>query len=196
MFVYRRVARFGVVAAGVLLAAGACAGDAHTDRAAPASAIASPSTGVSPGTSPAAAGGSDARACRTKNMVVRLGRPSSAMFQEGTMIELVNTGEACTVSGYLGLRLLDAGGASMTTTVKQRHDATAAPVKLARGARAYALLVWNKYEDQGTVCRPYPASIAVSLPGETATVTAPWLSGDEGSVCQGALSVGVLRAAP
>ncbi|MDT5023593.1 MAG: hypothetical protein QOE61_19 [Micromonosporaceae bacterium] len=136
MFMHGNVVRLGVVAAGVLLAVGACAGVAHTDSAAPAT------------------------------------------------------------SGYVGLRLLDASGALMPTTVQQLHDnTTAAPVKLARGVRAYATLVWNKYEGQGTLCRPYPASIAVSLPGETATVIAPWVSGDEGSACQGALSVGALRAA-
>jgi hypothetical protein len=130
-------------------------------------------------------------------MAVRLGQPSSAKFQEGTVIELANTGEACTVAGYLGLRLFDGSGAPMHTTVQQLHDnTTATPVTLDKGGRAYATLVWNKYEGQGTVCRPYPASIAVSLPGDTATATAPWISGDEGSACQGALSVGALRATP
>jgi hypothetical protein len=208
MFMHGNVVRFGVVAAGVLLAVGACAGVAHTDSAAPATASpstgassapsdqATAGTGASPGTSLGAAGGSGAGACRTQDMVVRLGYPTSAKFQEGTVIELANTGEACAVSGYVGLRLLDASGALMPTTVQQLHDnTTAAPVKLARGVRAYATLVWNKYEGQGTLCRPYPASIAVSLPGETATVIAPWVSGDEGSACQGALSVGALRAA-
>jgi Protein of unknown function (DUF4232) len=193
MFVRGIVARFGVVAAGVLLFAGACASGAGTDSAAPATA----GTGALPDTSLGAVGGSDAVACRTQDMAVRLGMPSSAKFQEGTVIELANTGEACMVSGYVGVQLLDESGAPMPTTVQQLHDGTtAAPVTLARGAKAYATLVWNKYEGQGTLCRPYPASIAVSLPGETATVTAPWISGDEGSACQGALSVGALRAAP
>jgi hypothetical protein len=193
------VVRFGVVAVGVLLAAAACTGrtgSTHTDSAAPASATPSLSTGASSGTSPGAEGGGPGSdACRTPDMVVRLDRPESAKFQEATVIELANTGDACTVSGYLGLRLLDERGAPMPTTVRKLNDnATAAPVTLARGARAYATLVWNKYEGQGTVCRPYPASIAVSLPGEKATVTAPWISGDSGSACQGALSVSALRA--
>jgi Domain of unknown function (DUF4232) len=200
MFGGRNVVKVGVVAAGVLFAGGACTGrtgTAHTDSAAPASHTRSASTGASPGTSlGAAGGGSGAGACRIQDMVVRLGQPTSAKFQEGTVIELANSGEACAVSGYLGLRLLDERGASMPTTVQKLRDSTtAAPVTLVRGGRVYATLVWNKYQGQGTLCRPYPASIAVSLPGQTSTVTAPWISGDGGSACQGVLRVGALRAA-
>ena len=193
--------KVGMVAAGVLFSAVACAGhtgNAQTANAGSAATTPSPSTsataGIAVGTASSGSGGG---ACRTEAVAVRLGQPSSAKFQEGTVIELANTGEACTVAGYLGLRLLDGSGAPMPTTVQQLHDdAAAAPVTLARGGRAYATLVWNKYEGQGTLCRPYPASIAVSLAGDTATVTAPWISGDEGSACQGALSVGALRATP
>jgi Protein of unknown function (DUF4232) len=200
MFVAGTVMKFGVVAAGVLFGAVACTdrtGIAHTDSPASASATRSPSTGAS-STSPGTAdGGPVAGACRTQDMVVRLGLPDSAKFQEGTVIELANTGEACAVSGYLGLRLLDERGAPMPTTVQRlRDNTTAAPVTLARGGRAYATLVWNKYQGQGTSCQPYPVSIAVSLPGQTSTVTAPWISGDDGSACQGVLRVGALRAAP
>jgi hypothetical protein len=192
--------KVGVLAAGVLFAAVACAGRAGstpTINAGSASTPPPPSTSATSGIASGAASGSRGGACRTEDLAVRLGQPSSAKFQEGTTIELANTGVACTVAGYLGLRLLDSSGAPMPTTVQQLPDnATAAPVTLAQGGRAYATLVWNKYEGQGTLCRPYPASIAVSLPGDTAAVTTPWISGDEGSACQGALSVGALRATP
>ena len=192
MFVAGTVMKFGVVAAGVLFGAVACTGRtgiAHTDSPAPASATRSPSTGASPTSPGTADGGPVAGACRTQDMVVRLGQPDSAKFQEGTVIELANTGEACVVSGYLlGLRLLDQKGRPDAHHCPEaaRHT-TAAPVTLARGGRAYATLVWNKYQGQGTSCQPYPASIAVSLPGQTSTVTAPWISGDDGSACQGVL---------
>jgi Protein of unknown function (DUF4232) len=198
----RGIVKVGVIAAGVLFAAAACGGGtgtARTDNAGLASTVrsspgsATPGIGLGVASSGSGAGG----ACRTQDMAVRLGQPSSAKFQEGTTIELANTGEPCSVAGYLGLRLLDGSGTAMPTTVQQLYDnTTAAPVTLGSGGRAYATLVWNKYEGQGTLCRPYPASIAVSLPGDTATATAPWISGDEGSACQGAFSVGALRATP
>jgi hypothetical protein len=64
---------------------------------------------------------------------------------------------------------------------------------VARGGRAYASLVWHKYEGEGSTCPPYPASLAVSLPGQAATVTAPWFIGISASACDGMLSVDALR---
>ncbi len=190
--------RSGVIVVGLLLFATAC-GSPTTGAAGPSS----PTTVASPVTTPSSAGtpssvvSSGGGACRSKDMAVRLGQPSSAKFQEGTVIELANTGDACVVSGHLGLTLLDDRGAAMPTTVQPLADGNpAGPVTVARGGRAYATLVWNKYEGQGTLCRPYPASLAVSLPGDATTVTAPWISGDDGSACQGALSVSALRATP
>ena len=195
------VVRLGVVAAGVLVVAAACTGPsgvANAQGAPPTlpttGAVASPSAAAQGAGASTATGGSRTPACRTADMAVRLGRPSSAKFEEGTVIELANTGQPCTVSGYLGLRLLDDHGAPMPTRVDKLQDGTSVrPVMVAGGGRAYATLVWQKYEGQGTTCPPYPAILAVSLPGQAATVTAPWFTGISASACDGALRVSALR---
>jgi hypothetical protein len=133
-------------------------------------------------------------ACRTEDLSVRLGVPDSAKFEEGTTIELANTARPCVLSGYVEARLLDASGAPMPTTVRPLDRSPAQTFVMPAGGRAYASLVWNRYEGAGTLCPPYPISIAVSLPGQAATTVAPWISGDEGSVCQGVLKVSPLRA--
>jgi hypothetical protein len=196
-----------VIAVAVLGAVGACRAGAATGAAdgiasGTASGAPAPAPAVSasePGTatmSPPAGAAPVSGACRARDLAVRLSYPNSAKFQEGVTIELANTGDPCTVSGYPSLQLLDEGGGTLTTSVRHADDGNpVTAVTLARGGRATAVLTWNKYEGQGTLCRPQPASLVLSLPGQNGTATAPWISGDDGRVCGGALTVSPLRAA-
>ncbi|GAA5184433.1 hypothetical protein GCM10023322_25880 [Rugosimonospora acidiphila] len=155
-----------------------------------------PATRPSAGATDVAAGGptggakgptGGARPCALEQLTIRLDAGTSAKFEESAPLILTNTSaRPCTLAGLPGLRLGGPAGA-MPTSVLPQPGATAT-VLLNPGDKASYRLVWNKYENQGDVCPPFPSSIIVTPPGAQPQ-TLPWIAGVDGSVCGGTIKV-------
>jgi hypothetical protein len=129
--------------------------------------------------------------CGADELGIALGTPDSAKFEEDVLLVFTNTGSrTCSLSGFVRLQLRGPSGAMPTTALPQ--PGATAVIVLRPGQQASARLLWNKYEGQGSVCRPVPTSIAVTPPGTQAAETIPWVPGDDGSVCGG----GTIRLYP
>jgi hypothetical protein len=125
--------------------------------------------------------------CRSSALFPRLGRPTISGNEATGSIELINTGAPCTVSGHIGLQLRAHGGTPITTSVR-RHPGTAATITIATGRAAVAPIAWTWSDSSGTPCQT-ANEVAVTVPGDAAAVTAPWASGDAGSVCRGVIKL-------
>ncbi len=126
--------------------------------------------------------------CIADQLTMGVKNPNSAKFQEGGTLVMTNSGaQPCTLAGYLTLQLLGPAGALPTTVT--RKPGVVATITLRPGQLASSLLVWNKYEGQGSTCPPFPTSIAVTPPDQVAAKTIPWIPGDSGSVCGGKIEV-------
>jgi hypothetical protein len=129
------------------------------------------------------------RPCATANLSMSIPGSSSAMFEEGGVLVLTNKGAtSCTLSGYPDIQFVGASGDLPTTETRQAG--TVATVTLRPGASATALLVWNKYEGQGTTCPPFPVAVKVTPPGQGTAARIPWITEDLArSVCGGKITV-------
>lgn len=90
----------------------------------------------------------------------------------------------CTVFGYGGMQLVDAGGRPIPTDLRREANPGPSLVHLAPGATARSALHWTVVaagaEPTEGPCEPEPASARVTPPDETDQLTVPW---HYGQVC-------------
>jgi hypothetical protein len=144
-----------------------------------------------PVTAPAAAGSSPGGPprCHTAQLAGSLATPDAGAGQRHLTLVLRNTGTAaCTVTGYGGLALADAGDRPLPTRQVRVPDPAPATVTLHPGGQATAVLHWTVIATAGTGdaqtgdCQPTPATLRVIPPDETAALSLPWTYGP---VCGG-----------
>jgi hypothetical protein len=139
------------------------------------------------GQQPAASASAASAPCHSEALFPRLGRPTISATEATSSIELINTGAPCTVSGYVGLQLRADNGAPITTAVQYKPGATAT-ITIATAGSAVAPIAWTWSDGSGIPCQTL-REVAVTVPGDTAAVTAPWAAGEAGSVCDGVVKV-------
>jgi hypothetical protein len=125
--------------------------------------------------------------CRSAALFPRLGRPTISGTEATGFIELINIGAPCTVSGHIGLQLRTYGGTPITTSVQRQRD-TSATITITTGRSAIAAIAWTWSDGSSTRCQT-ASEVAVTVPGDSSAVTAPWVSGDAGSVCGGVVKL-------
>jgi hypothetical protein len=204
----RNLARYTVVAMAALALAGCTAGKSAATAAAPSPGASGATAGIAANGAPVsaspAAGGSVRSSapstnaspplpCTTAQLAMSVPESTSAKFQEAGNLVLTNRGTApCTLSGYPTLQLGGPSGPLPTTVSAQAGPITT--VNVPPGQSASSMLIWNKYEDQGNTCPPYPTSVTVTPPGQDAGKTIPWVPDIAGSVCGGLIRVSPIVA--
>jgi hypothetical protein len=169
---------------------------------------AGPSAGAAATTSPAAPGpgrGATAPSPRAASKS-QLPCPGSALRgrlrvapaihanQRTATVGLVNTSkQTCTVNGYPDLQLLGAGTDPISTMTV--HAGSAAAVRLAPGATAWATLRWSAVasaDEAADACQPAASRLAVFAPHDTTELDVAFSGG---RVCQhGRIQVGAFGA--
>ena len=151
----------------------------------------SPPTSTSVATTP----GALAR-CRTAQLHVTFGPLGAGAGNRYVRLILSNSGASCRTRGYVGLQLLGPGGQLVPTDVVRDSAAPAAPLVVATGAEASALLHWGAIpagnEPQSGPCEPVPQQVEVTPPNDFQFTVAPWAFG---AVCErGRINAGPLQA--
>jgi hypothetical protein len=99
--------------------------------------------------------------------------PGQAGSTYQARVKLTNTGNRCTISGYINIQLL-ANDAPRETKVT-RVDGAAETVTLNKGDSAWAFIGWSflpNADEQGTepVCAPKPTGALVTPPGGSGSI--------------------------
>jgi hypothetical protein len=137
-------------------------------------------------------------ACRVNQLAADIEQfipPGKAGSSQDARVKLVNGGNRCTVSGYIGLQLF--AGQEPRETKVTRINGAQETVTLDRGASAWVRIAWNFQplpDEQGPepVCEPRPTAAAVTLPGQTDPIR---VNEEFGRVCwHGEVYVGPLTA--
>ena len=187
--------RLSLAAALVLLVLAGCSRSGGSHAASPATTT---TIGPTSTTAPAPSSSASTTVARTTTTLGRCAtsalalRPNSGSAATGhalAVFELRNTSSApCRLTGYPGVRLLDAGGATLADAQRTAGfilgDAPAATVTVAAGQAAYFGV------ESANVCQgggnPVPsATLRVTPPDETASLTVPATI----NVCPGGTSV-------
>ena len=104
----------------------------------------------------------------------------------GKLVVTNSGGQACTLTGYSGLQLLDSAGNPVPTNLQRTPDPGPAPVKLEPGAAAAANLRWTVVptgdEPVDRPCQAEAVRAAAIPPDETEPVQLSW---GLGPVCGG-----------
>ncbi|MEU5694881.1 DUF4232 domain-containing protein [Actinosynnema sp. NPDC020468] len=104
----------------------------------------------------------------------------------GKLVVTNKSGAECTLKGYSGLQLLDAGGQPVPTNLQRVDTPGPTPLTLAAGASAAANLHWTVVptgsEPQDKPCEPEATSAAAIPPDETRPMSLTW---GLGLVCGG-----------
>lgn len=111
--------------------------------------------------------------CSAAGLRARVLEENGAVGTIVVSITLTNTGRACTLRGYAGLRLQSATGPLPTTVVHGGHPAVeAAPklVRLAKGARATILIAYNHVPSGDTPC-PTATKLLIAPPAASGSLT-------------------------
>lgn len=115
--------------------------------------------------------------CRARQLtgdIEQYVRPGQAGASQIARVRLTNTGSRCTMSGYIGIQLLDANGRPRETKLVRTGDAQER-LTLDRGQSAWTLIDWmttpGPDEDDSTpLCRPRPTAALVTPPGVTGAI--------------------------
>ncbi len=138
--------------------------------------------------------------CRTGQLALSAEGGDAGMGHRVAILGVRNTGaQACGLTGYPGVVLLDPQGRELTT-VRVEQNASSyqnsgpapSPVELAPGAKAYFDIAWTVVPNEGegeTVC-PTAAAIRVAAPGDKATIS----FAQSFTPCGGRIQVRPLRA--
>jgi hypothetical protein len=105
------------------------------------------------------------------------------------------SGRTCTLSGYLGVQMVDRSGGAVPTRVT-RDGGPAAVFPLATGRSAWTTVRWTVIPaaDEANPCEPVTSSFAVTVPGDRAPVRVQL---SIGPVCEhGQLTLGPLSTTP
>jgi len=157
-------------------------------------------TGPAPLPTPAPGGVLPAAApCRSAQLQLSPEGGDAGMGNRVSILGVQNIGpQACSITGYPTVSLLDARGRALTTIRAEqspgnyfRNGAAPTPVNLAPGAKAYFDLAWNivPNEGQGETTCPGAATVRVAAPGDTALVSLAQTF----TPCGGRVRVGPLR---
>lgn len=133
--------------------------------------VASTSTTASPPTS-----GATGSPCRAADLSVAYDPAHSsggAAGSVGLTYRITNTSsQGCTMFGYPGLQLLDAGGRPLPTHVSRVSPyGPPANVTLAPGGQAWFAIQYPTQTGYGNLSCPKSASLGVMAPGDTAQLT-------------------------
>jgi len=136
------------------------------------------SSGSRPGTpSTTARAGGGAPTCQTSQLQAALEMPDAGAGQRYVTLVLTNTGATCQLTGYVGLQLLEAGGAPIPTVVT-RDAGPLVPVTLGLGGTASTPLHWAGIplsdEAQTGPCEPQPLQVQITPPDQTQGDTTAW----------------------
>jgi hypothetical protein len=169
------------VAATLTWSAFACGGSQGSGR---------PSLGEAPFTTSTTAPSptlDEPRECAVADLLITIEGQNSAKFQEAAYIVMANTSAVpCTLTGYPNLEFHTPTG-PMPTTVTH-GEGIVATVTLRPGQVASTMIVWDKYEGDGSTCPPFPTEISITLPNQSEAKTIPWIQGTAGSVCGGKIA--------
>ena len=150
-----------------------------------------PSTAAAVSSAPAPAAqastASSADRCRTGGLSAAVTPGPSGAGQRSATVVLRNTGaRACTLDGYGGIGLVDAGGQPVPTRQVRITPPAPAPVTLPPGATASSELRWSAVPGAADAatgsCQPVAAELRVIPPDETDALPVPWQGGP---VCEG-----------
>jgi hypothetical protein len=177
-----------VVVVGTLLTLGGLgrqrATPAPASSSAPAAAGSTPATEPPPMSSPGAAAAGTPR-CHTADLKASIRALSPGAGQRYAAVDLTNTSRhECSVDGWVGLLLLDAGRHPLPTTAHwfaPTAPQPTPPIVLQPGDVAFAQLHWTVVpslpDEQATNCLPAPAFLEVTPPDETTQLVIPWKLG-------------------
>lgn len=143
-------------------------------------------TGPSESTSPSSTSKrAPADRCHTGDLSGSVQNQDSGAGQRYADLVLRNdSGRPCTVYGYGGMQLVDAGGRPVPTNLQREADPGPSLVRLAPGATTRSTLHWTVVatgdEPTDGPCEPEPAGARVTPPDETEQLTVAW---NYGPVC-------------
>jgi hypothetical protein len=176
----------------MLTVAGACNGDETVEETTGTTTTSSSTTSTStlPATTITVVG---ATTCRVSQLSAALSKLDAGAGQHyAKLVFTNNSSEECTMFGYPGMQLLEAGGGAVPTTVLRNMSAPKTLVTLPpNGGHAYTALRWGVINSVGDAqdgpCQPDPARIQLTPPNESSSLFQPW---SFGPVCeQGTLGV-------
>ncbi|MGM1064248.1 DUF4232 domain-containing protein [Saccharothrix sp. Mg75] len=165
----------------VATSSGAAPGSSAPDSAAPDSAAPVPPT------SPAASAAPASGRCSAAVLAGEVQPTDAATGNRYAKLVVTNNGTApCTLNGYSGLQLLDAGGQPVPTALERDADPGPSPVVLPPKARAAANLHWTVVatdaEPVDRPCEPEATQAVAIPPDETQPMSLAW---NFGPVCAG-----------
>jgi Protein of unknown function (DUF4232) len=125
--------------------------------------------------------------CQVANLAAQQVEGSPGAGQRYATITFTNNGSiACTMYGYIGLKLLGQGNTAVPTNVVRDPTIPKQLVTLApKGGQSYTTLHWGVIpsgnEPDNGPCEPTAQQILITPPNETQSFTQPWTFG---VVCQ------------
>lgn len=183
-----------VVLAGSLLAA--CGGGTSVSSKATTT---SSTTSTTTGAPTTTGGGSGSAACATSQLSVSFGMVGAGAGNRQVQVILTNHGAvACSMIGYVGMRLLGPGNQAIPTNVVRDGPGTPSTVVVAPGAPASGSLHWGAIagtgESQTGPCEATPQQVEVTPPNQVQPLTVGWSFGpvcEQGRIDAGPLQLGV-----
>lgn len=164
------------------IGAGACGSSGSTAKSSSGSststtATTSPSTSAQPSapgglatTAPATTAAGSTR-CRAGQLTGSATDSGAAAGNRYLTVVLTNSADsACTLQGYPGVSLANAGGTQIGQPAQREANATSGPVTLAAKTGKASFLVHTTADVNGTGCQPPSTTINVIPPNDTGTV--------------------------
>lgn len=153
---------------------------APTTTAAPTTASTSTTTAAPTTTRATTTTAAPLRTCVPAQLSVIAGGSQGAAGHVGRQYQLQNSSSTpCTLHGYPGLRLLDASGKPMVTTVARQPGLPIPTVTLGAGGSAYFTALWADATGFAGASCPTSASLQITPPNDTMQLT---VSGPAGAI--------------
>jgi len=176
------VRRAGLVIAAVsafALVLAACDGGGDESSTTSTSSTSTTTTTGPPASTTTTSGGPPT--CQTNQLAAAISAPDAGAGQRNATLAFTNNGQAtCTMTGYVGLQLLEQDGTSVPTNVV-RTPGQPTLVTLQPGGQAYTTLQWGVIasgnEPDNGPCEPDPAQIEITSPNATTSLLQPWPNG-------------------
>lgn len=146
-----------------------------------------------PGPDPVSSAGVAGVACRTADLRLSVETGDAGAGNRVQLFGLTNAGTTpCSVAGYPAVSLLDAQGRALSAVRSEQNPATASPVTVPAGEKAWFDIAWTVVPDQtqGQTACPAAARISVRIAGDPAALAAPVVL----SPCNGRIRVNPVRA--
>jgi hypothetical protein len=121
--------------------------------------------------------------CHTSDLAGHLARIQGAAGSRFGPLVLVNrSAHRCTLRGFVGGRLLDAGGHPLATRIVRDRTTPVRTVLVRPGGAAVTEIHWSTIPSGGATSCPTPHTLAVTPPDERVTLPVSWRAGP---VCGG-----------